>query len=268
MRAERDKRAAILTAEGFKQSQILTAEGEKQSAILRAEGDAQAAVAARRGRGARRSRTVFEAIHDGRPRPEAAGLPVPAVAAADRATATRTRSGSSRPSCRRRWRCSATAFAGQIADGAAGRAHRRRRTVRRRRRSGRHGAVSRPGGCGVLDRAAIAQRRRGTSCDVPVGVVVVPDRACTALCAVAGAVGAQVVRRGEDRRRPGSRCRRRRRGCRRRRTRRTSPAGTASAPARRCGDVEWLRAVAATRPGRSRRARASRGRGRSCAAAW
>src|ERR671928_213422 len=38
MRAERDKRAAILTAEGVKQSQILTAEGEKQSAILKAEG--------------------------------------------------------------------------------------------------------------------------------------------------------------------------------------------------------------------------------------
>src|SRR4051812_6043104 len=34
MRAERDKRAAILTAEGYKQSQILTAEGEKQSSIL------------------------------------------------------------------------------------------------------------------------------------------------------------------------------------------------------------------------------------------
>src|SRR5205823_6885341 len=38
MRAERDKRAAILQAEGYKQSQILTAEGEKQSSILRAEG--------------------------------------------------------------------------------------------------------------------------------------------------------------------------------------------------------------------------------------
>src|SRR6266581_2251602 len=36
MRADREKRAAILTAEGVKQSQILTAEGEKQSAILRA----------------------------------------------------------------------------------------------------------------------------------------------------------------------------------------------------------------------------------------
>src|SRR5919201_1687019 len=38
MRADRDRRAAILQAEGVKQSQILTAEGEKQSAILRAEG--------------------------------------------------------------------------------------------------------------------------------------------------------------------------------------------------------------------------------------
>lgn len=44
MRAERDKRAAILTAEGEKQSAILTAEGEKTAAILRAEGAAQAAV--------------------------------------------------------------------------------------------------------------------------------------------------------------------------------------------------------------------------------
>jgi len=38
MRADREKRAAILQAEGIKQSQILTAEGEKQSAILKAEG--------------------------------------------------------------------------------------------------------------------------------------------------------------------------------------------------------------------------------------
>ena len=44
MRAERDRRAAILTAEGVKQSQILTAEGEKQSAILTAEGQAQASI--------------------------------------------------------------------------------------------------------------------------------------------------------------------------------------------------------------------------------
>src|SRR5687767_2364600 len=44
MRAERDRRAAILTAEGYKQSQILTAEGEKQSAILRAEGQREAQI--------------------------------------------------------------------------------------------------------------------------------------------------------------------------------------------------------------------------------
>ncbi len=44
MKAERDKRAAILEAEGVKQSQILQAEGIKQSEILRAEGDAQARV--------------------------------------------------------------------------------------------------------------------------------------------------------------------------------------------------------------------------------
>src|SRR5207344_1195990 len=44
MRAERDRRAAILTAEGVKQSQILTAEGQRQSSILKAEGDAKAAI--------------------------------------------------------------------------------------------------------------------------------------------------------------------------------------------------------------------------------
>jgi regulator of protease activity HflC (stomatin/prohibitin superfamily) len=44
MKAERDKRAAILEAEGIKQSQILQAEGVKQSEILRAEGDAQARI--------------------------------------------------------------------------------------------------------------------------------------------------------------------------------------------------------------------------------
>lgn len=42
MKAEREKRAAILEAEGIKQSQILTAEGEKQAAILKAEGEAEA----------------------------------------------------------------------------------------------------------------------------------------------------------------------------------------------------------------------------------
>lgn len=44
LKAERERRAAILTAEGQKQSAILTAEGAKQSAILTAQGDAEAAV--------------------------------------------------------------------------------------------------------------------------------------------------------------------------------------------------------------------------------
>jgi regulator of protease activity HflC (stomatin/prohibitin superfamily) len=66
MRAERDKRAAILTAEGFKQSQILTAEGEKQSAVLKAEGAKTAAILRAEGE-AKAIGTVFEAIHRGNP---------------------------------------------------------------------------------------------------------------------------------------------------------------------------------------------------------
>jgi regulator of protease activity HflC (stomatin/prohibitin superfamily) len=66
MRAERDKRAAILTAEGFKQSQILTAEGEKQSAVLKAEGAKQATILRSEGE-AKAIATVFGAIHDGNP---------------------------------------------------------------------------------------------------------------------------------------------------------------------------------------------------------
>jgi regulator of protease activity HflC (stomatin/prohibitin superfamily) len=64
LRADRDKRAAILTAEGVKQSQILTAEGEKQSAILRAEGQRQAQILQAEGQ-AKAIGTVFEAIHAG-----------------------------------------------------------------------------------------------------------------------------------------------------------------------------------------------------------
>ena len=44
MKAERERRAVILTAEGEKQSQILTAEGARQAAILNAEGAAKAIV--------------------------------------------------------------------------------------------------------------------------------------------------------------------------------------------------------------------------------
>jgi regulator of protease activity HflC (stomatin/prohibitin superfamily) len=64
MRAERDRRAAILTAEGVKQSAILTAEGAKQSAILTAEGDAQSKILRAEGE-ARAILQVFDAIHQG-----------------------------------------------------------------------------------------------------------------------------------------------------------------------------------------------------------
>lgn len=66
MRAERDRRAVILTAEGTKQSQILNAEGQRQAAILAAEGDAKAAVLRAEGE-AQAITTVFSAIHAGQP---------------------------------------------------------------------------------------------------------------------------------------------------------------------------------------------------------
>jgi regulator of protease activity HflC (stomatin/prohibitin superfamily) len=69
MRAERDRRAAILTAEGVKQSQILTAEGEKQSAILRAEGQREAQMLQAEGQ-SKAIETVFEAIHRGNADPK------------------------------------------------------------------------------------------------------------------------------------------------------------------------------------------------------
>jgi regulator of protease activity HflC (stomatin/prohibitin superfamily) len=69
MRADRDKRAAILQAEGEKQSQILTAEGKKQAAILEAEGEKQAMALRAEGQ-AKAIGTVFEAIHEGKPDPE------------------------------------------------------------------------------------------------------------------------------------------------------------------------------------------------------
>ncbi len=66
MRAERDRRAAILTAEGERQAAILTAEGEKQAAVLQAEGDKQSAILKAEGE-AQAIDTVFTAIHDGKP---------------------------------------------------------------------------------------------------------------------------------------------------------------------------------------------------------
>ncbi|WP_292687195.1 MULTISPECIES: SPFH domain-containing protein [unclassified Microbacterium] len=66
MRAERDRRAAILTAEGSKQSQILEAEGRRQAAILGAEGEKQASILRAEGEAAA-IQNVFDAIHAGRP---------------------------------------------------------------------------------------------------------------------------------------------------------------------------------------------------------
>ncbi|MGO3885950.1 MAG: SPFH domain-containing protein [Mycetocola sp.] len=66
MRAERDRRAAILIAEGTKQSSILEAEGARESAILRAEGDAKAQVLRASGE-AEAITTVFASIHAGNP---------------------------------------------------------------------------------------------------------------------------------------------------------------------------------------------------------
>jgi regulator of protease activity HflC (stomatin/prohibitin superfamily) len=66
MRADREKRAAILQAEGIKQAAILQAEGEKQAAILKAEGQKQAAILAAEGQ-SKAIATVFQAIHEGKP---------------------------------------------------------------------------------------------------------------------------------------------------------------------------------------------------------
>ena len=69
MRAEREKRAAILTAEGVKQANILTAEGAKQSAILNAEGAKQSAILRAEGQ-AQAIAAVFQAVHDNDPDPK------------------------------------------------------------------------------------------------------------------------------------------------------------------------------------------------------
>lgn len=77
MKAERERRAAILEAEGVKQSAILQAEGEKRSAILKAEGEAEAMkqvadaekykeIAVAEGQ-AEALKKVFKAIHEGNP---------------------------------------------------------------------------------------------------------------------------------------------------------------------------------------------------------
>ena len=113
MRADRDKRAAILTAEGMRQSQILTAEGQKQSAILTAEGDREAVIL--RAQGDRESR-ILRAQGEGRrsspsssrsttARPTRRCWPTSTCRCCRRSPrATPTRSGSSRARSARRSR--------------------------------------------------------------------------------------------------------------------------------------------------------------------
>lgn len=84
MKAEREKRALVLDAEGIRQSEILKAEGERQSKVLRAEGEKQATILAAEGKAEAIRRvaeahqfeieTVFNAIHAGKPSSEIIAL--------------------------------------------------------------------------------------------------------------------------------------------------------------------------------------------------
>ncbi len=69
MRAEREKRAAILNAEGVRQAQILTADGDKQGNVLRAEGEKQSAILRAEGQ-AQAISSVFQSIHENDPDPK------------------------------------------------------------------------------------------------------------------------------------------------------------------------------------------------------
>ena len=80
MRADREKRAMILTAEGTRQAQILAAEGGKQAAILAAEGERQSRILRAEGERAaqylqaqgqaKAIEKTFAAIKAARPTPE------------------------------------------------------------------------------------------------------------------------------------------------------------------------------------------------------
>ena len=148
MRAERDRRAAILNAEGQKQSQILTAEGEKQAAVLRADGDRQAQILQAEGQ-AKAIRTVFDAIHQSEPEPEGAGLPVPAGAAADRQRPGQQdlgRAGRADQGARGARRCARRAGPGRRGLAVAGGGDRRERGRARGRRGGGGRRRGRQGG--------------------------------------------------------------------------------------------------------------------------
>jgi regulator of protease activity HflC (stomatin/prohibitin superfamily) len=80
MKAEREKRAVILTAQGQKESQILNADGAKQAQILDAEGRKQAQILDAEGEReaeilraegqAKAVEITFKAIHEGTPSPD------------------------------------------------------------------------------------------------------------------------------------------------------------------------------------------------------
>lgn len=91
MKAERERRAEVITAEGEKQAAILRAEGQKQSQILEAEGQKQKAILDAQGQAeatravadaekyrqltvaegqAEAVRSVYAAIHEGNPTPD------------------------------------------------------------------------------------------------------------------------------------------------------------------------------------------------------
>ncbi len=180
MRADREKRATILTAEGFKQSQILTAEGERASSILKAEGDAQAAVLRADGE-AQAIQRVFDAIHAGDPDQKLLAyqylqmLPKIAQGDSNKLWIVPSELGEA-----------LKGIGGMLGSGiddtptssSPGLAWR---------------VAARPGARRVLVRQL---EHEG---DVPVRVVVVPDRAGGGVLAAAGPVGAQVPGRGVDR---------------------------------------------------------------------
>ena len=185
MRADREKRATILTAEGFKQSQILTAEGERQASILKAEGDAQAAVLRADGE-AQAIQKVFDAIHAGNPDQKLLAyqylqtLPKIAQGDANKVWIVPSELGE------------ALKGIGGMLGGPASSARRCHRPDRLLPEPG-SAELAAGGPLGVL--AGQLQ----DELHVPVCVVVVPDRAGQRLAAAPGAVRAQVVRRAEDR---------------------------------------------------------------------
>lgn len=73
LKAEGEKRSAILRAEGERESEIAKAEGQKQAAILKAQGEAEAILTVQRAR-AESLKMVFSAIREAQPTPEVVAI--------------------------------------------------------------------------------------------------------------------------------------------------------------------------------------------------